>query len=187
MRCDIIISGFGGQGILFSGQMLAYMALVEGYEVSWLPSYGPEMRGGTANCNLIISSERIRSPLVRNPLGLIAMNKPSLEKFEQCMKPGGVLVMNADMVDRHTYRDDVTEIAIEADSIAGRIGNAQIANLVALGAFIGATGILRQKSLLPALEKAVSKARADLIPLNLKALECGIEAGRSFAGKGAVP
>jgi 2-oxoglutarate ferredoxin oxidoreductase subunit gamma len=186
MKYEIIIAGFGGQGILFSGQLLAYAAMLEGYEVSWLPSYGPEMRGGTANCNVVISDRKIRSPLVQQPNGLIAMNKPSLDKFEKTMKHNGILVMNTSMIDRSTTRHDIMGIEVEADEIADRIGSKKVSNLVALGVLIGATNILKEESLLTALDKTVSKAHANLIPLNMNALKSGIELSNRLMMKGAV-
>ena len=118
MQTDIMIAGFGGQGVLFAGQLLAYAAMDEGREVTWIPSYGPEMRGGTANCTVVIADEEIGSPLVRNPQAGIAMNLPSLDKYESAIRPGGVLVVNASMVNRAVERTDIRAVAIPCNEIA---------------------------------------------------------------------
>src|SRR5512146_483439 len=118
MQTDIMIAGFGGQGVLFAGQLLAYAAMDEGREVTWIPSYGPEMRGGTANCTVVISDEEIGSPLVRNPTAVIAMNLPSLDKYEAVIKPGGVLVVNASIINREVKRTDIRTVLVPGNEIA---------------------------------------------------------------------
>jgi 2-oxoglutarate ferredoxin oxidoreductase subunit gamma len=134
MQTEILIAGFGGQGVLFAGQILAYAAMDAGREVTWIPSYGPEMRGGTANCTVIISDEEIGSPLVLNPTAVIALNLPSLEKYEPMVKSGGVLIVNASLVNRGPQRQDIENVFIPVNEIAERLGNRRLLNMVAVGA-----------------------------------------------------
>ncbi len=142
MQQEVIIAGFGGQGVLFAGQLLAYSAMDEGKAVTWIPSYGPEMRGGTANCTVVISDEEIGSPFVKNPTAVIAMNLPSLDKFENLVAPGGVLVVNASMVDRPVAREDITVVNIPANDIAESLGSSRSSNMVLLGALLGNLDLL---------------------------------------------
>ncbi|MDO9348864.1 MAG: 2-oxoacid:acceptor oxidoreductase family protein, partial [Anaerolineales bacterium] len=123
MQTEIIIAGFGGQGVMFAGQVLAYAAMDKGKQVTWMPSYGPEMRGGTANCIVVIADEEIGSPLVQNPPAAVVMNLPSFDKYEPLVKTGGVLIVNASMVDRAAQRDDITTILVPANDIAEEIGD----------------------------------------------------------------
>ncbi|MDR2006690.1 MAG: 2-oxoacid:acceptor oxidoreductase family protein [Acidaminococcales bacterium] len=139
---EVTISGFGGQGVLFMGQLLAHAANRANLETSWLPAYGPEMRGGTANCMVVISKETIDSPFILNPTAVIAMNKPSMERFEPQLKENGLLVLNVDMINKENSRGDVNVYKIQADTIAGELGETKAANMVALGAFIRASEIL---------------------------------------------
>ncbi len=136
MQKEIIIAGFGGQGVLFAGQVLAYAAMDSGKEVTWIPSYGPEMRGGTANCTVVIADEEIGSPLVQNPPAAIALNLPSYDKYEPLMQKGGVMVVNASMVDRGAKREDITTIFVHANEIAEEIGNRKLTNMVVVGALL---------------------------------------------------
>jgi 2-oxoglutarate ferredoxin oxidoreductase subunit gamma len=175
MLHEIIISGFGGQGALFAGQLLAYGALEEGRHVTWIPSYGPEMRGGTANCTVIISDEEIGSPLVRNPSAAIVMNPPSFDRFEPLMKKGGVLVVNASLVQTPTQRTDLRWIPIQANEIAAELGTPQLANVVLLGALVAATGVLKFETLDKVLEEHISARHRDKIPANKLALRRGAE------------
>lgn len=172
----VIIAGFGGQGILFAGQVLAYAGLFDGREVVWMPSYGPEMRGGTANCTVVVSSSRVRSPLVPNPLGVIAMNRPSFDRFEPAVRSGGVLVVNSSLVDAGSARSDIRVCQVQANHIAEELGTARVANLVALGAYVAATRVVSVESIRRAIEKVVPEERASLRELNLKAFERGLEA-----------
>ncbi len=137
MQQEVIVAGFGGQGVLFAGKLLAYTAMEVGKEVTWIPSYGPEMRGGTANCTVVISDEEIGSAFVKNPTAVIAMNKPSLDKFEKLVAPGGVLVVNSSMVDRPVERTDITVVSLPANEIAEEIGSSKSVNMVVLGALLG--------------------------------------------------
>jgi 2-oxoglutarate ferredoxin oxidoreductase subunit gamma len=175
MQTEVIIAGFGGQGVLFAGQLLSYAAMAAGKEVTWIPSYGPEMRGGTANCTVIVADEEIGSPLVRYPQSAIAMNLPSLDKYESLVKPGGVLIVNASMVNRAAQRKDIHAISIPANEIAETLGDKRMTNMVLLG------GLLANLPFLPL--EAIEKALADhlpvrhqrLLPLNYKALHLGAE------------
>jgi 2-oxoglutarate ferredoxin oxidoreductase subunit gamma len=134
MTFDLIIAGFGGQGVLFAGQLLAHAALDAGLETTWYPSYGPEMRGGTANCTVVISDEPIGSPVTERPQAAIVMNLPSLDRYEPLVRPGGVLVVNASLIDRAVTRDDVDVITIPADDVAAELGHPKLTNMVLLGA-----------------------------------------------------
>ena len=142
MHEEVIVSGFGGQGALFAGQLLTYTGMDEGLQVSWIPSYGPEMRGGTANVTVCISEQPIGSPLITNPRALVVMNQPSLEKFAPMVKPGGVIVINTSLVNRGSERDDCTEVRVAARDVAAEAGTIRAANFVMLGAYVGATGVV---------------------------------------------
>lgn len=175
----IKIAGFGGQGLLFLGRLLAEAGMRQGYHVSWLPSYGPEMRGGTASCHVNISNEPIGSPLVSDSTVLFAMNRPSLEKFETEVVSGGLLIYDSSLIDRAPERDDVEIIALPATSMADQIGSAKIANMVALGAYLGATSLLDQERIVSVV-KAMTKSPA-VLELNVKAIEAGVKFARSSA------
>lgn len=175
---EIIISGFGGQGALFAGQLLAYGALEEGRHVTWIPSYGPEMRGGTANCTVIISDEEIGSPLVRNPSAAIVLNPPSFERFEPLVKPGGVLIVNTSLVQTTSRRTDIRVIPIPANEIAAELGTPQLANVVMVGALLEATGVLKFETLDKVLEEHISARHRDKIPANQQALRRGAALAR---------
>lgn len=172
---NVIIAGFGGQGILFAGQVLAYAGLFDGREVLWMPSYGPEMRGGTANCTVAISSSRIRSPLVANPLGAITMNRPSFDRFEPAIRPGGVLVVNSSLIDARSSRTDIRVIELPANHIAEELGSAKVANLVVLGGYVAATRVVSVDSVVRGIEKVVPEGRAELRGLNAEAFRRGAE------------
>jgi 2-oxoisovalerate ferredoxin oxidoreductase beta subunit len=168
----IKIAGFGGQGVLFLGRLLAETGMRQGYHVSWLPSYGPEMRGGTANCHVTISIEPIGSPLVSQPTVLITMNRPSLLKFEPEVTSGGLIIYDSSLIDKTPTRDDVEIIALPATAMADELGSAKAANMVALGAFIGRTRLLNRAGLLKVVE-TVTKNRP-LLELNIKAIDAGM-------------
>src|SRR5512139_54157 len=138
MQTEIIIAGFGGQGILFAGQVLTYAAMDAGMEVTWIPSYGPEMRGGTANCTVVIADDEIGSPLVKNPPLAIALNLPSFDKYEGLLAPGGTLIVNQSMVDRPAKRSDINVIFVPCNDIAEEIGDKRLMNMVAVGALLSA-------------------------------------------------
>ncbi len=175
MQKEVMFAGFGGQGILLMGDILAHAAMEAGLEVAWVPSYGPEMRGGTAYCLVVISDRAIGSPIIRNPAHLVAMNRPSLEKFAPVVKPTGVVVINSSLISIGADRDDVDEIQIPANDIAKEIGSVKTANIVALAAFVARSNIIDFDLLQECVRKQFA-GREKLIPINLKALEQGRKA-----------
>jgi 2-oxoglutarate ferredoxin oxidoreductase subunit gamma len=175
MQQEVVISGFGGQGVLFAGQLLAYAGLAEGRYVTWIPSYGPEMRGGTAHCTVIVSTEEIGSPLVRHPSAVIVLNPPSMEKYAPLVKKDGLLILDSDLITARSSRGDILEIAIPAKTIAEELGFAQVENMVLLGALIGATGIVRLETMDKVLEKHLSARHRDALEANWQALRRGAE------------
>ncbi|MCX7950613.1 MAG: 2-oxoacid:acceptor oxidoreductase family protein [Clostridiales bacterium] len=172
---EIIFAGFGGQGILSMGKFLAYAGLEEDLNVSWFPSYGPEMRGGTSNCSVIISDEPIGSPLVVDATTVVVMNRPSLDKFESHVVKGGLLIIDSDLVNREPERDDIEVIKIPAQTVAEEVGSKKIANMVLLGALVEKTKIVSMESLLNALKH---HGKEQFFELNKKALERGAEFAR---------
>jgi 2-oxoglutarate ferredoxin oxidoreductase subunit gamma len=175
MQTEIIISGFGGQGALFAGQLLAYTGLDNGLHVTWFPSYGPEMRGGTAHCTVILSDDEIGSPVVKNPSAVIVMNIPSLEKYETSVKDGGVLVVNTSLVDRDPTRKGIDIIKVPANDVAEDLGEIRLANLVLTGALIERLGVLTIEQVGSSLGVHIPEHRRNLLDANLKALELGAE------------
>lgn len=175
MQNEIMIAGFGGQGVLFAGQLLAYAALDEGREVTWIPSYGPEMRGGTANCTVIIADEEIGSPMVRNPQAVIAMNLPSLDKYEMVLKPGGVLVVNASMINRPVTRVDIRAVLIPGNEIAESLGDRRMTNMVLLGGLLANLPVLSLEVIERALQGHLPARHQRLLPMNIQALHRGAE------------
>jgi len=171
----IIISGFGGQGVMLMGRLLAYAGMIEGKKVAWMPSYGPEMRGGTANCTVLISTEEIGSPIISHPKVLIAMNQPSLDKFEPNVSEDGLIVLNNSLIEREVKRNDVNVIRIPADNIADKLGNSRAANMVVLGAYVKKSGIVKMDTIFKALEKALAGRNKKLLELNKEALKQGAE------------
>ncbi|HBC97636.1 MAG TPA: 2-oxoacid:ferredoxin oxidoreductase subunit gamma [Clostridium sp.] len=169
---QMIFAGFGGQGILSMGKFLAYAGMDADLNVSWLPSYGPEMRGGTANCSVILTNEDIGSPVVLRADSVVVMNRPSLEKFENSVEPGGIIVMDSDLIDIMPKRKDIKTIAIPAQTIAEKIGSKKIANMILLGALVKETGIVSKDQLLNSL-KAHGKEK--FFESNKRAVEKGIE------------
>ena len=174
MKKEIIISGFGGQGVLAIGKNLVEAGLEEGLEVTWAPSYGPEMRGGTANCHVVLSDRKIGSPLVVRPTELIAMNGPSLEKFAHMVQQGGLILINSSVVRETVEQPGVRTLYIPCGEIAEELGNPKVANMVMLGAYIGATGALHPDTVRSMIHHMFTGAKAKLVPLNLQALERGI-------------
>ena len=173
MTDNIVIAGFGGQGILFAGKILAYAALVKGKYLSWLPSYGPEMRGGTANCHVIISDEPVGSPIITEPNILISMNKPSLEKFENDVVAGGTIIYDKTLIDREVARDDVKVAAIEATGIATKEAKANMANMIMVGALLKATNIFTLDEIRAGVAKAVPPTKQEMVDYNMKLIERG--------------
>lgn len=172
---EIIFAGFGGQGILSMGKFLAYAGMDAGLNVSWLPSYGPEMRGGTANCSVIVTDENIGSPIVYEASAVVVMNKPSLDKFEKAVVKGGLIVMDSDLIDRMPARDDVEVIALPAQKIAEEVGSVKIANMVLLGALIERTKVVTMDQILAALK---GHGKEKFYEMNKAALERGAELAR---------
>lgn len=173
MQTEIIISGFGGQGVLFAGQLLSYAAMDEGREVTWFPSYGPEMRGGTANCTVVIADEEIGSPLVQNPQAVIAMNLPSLDKYEPLIRPGGVLVINTSLADRLATRTDIRVVSIPGSDIAEELGDRRMTNMVLLGGLLANLPVLPMQAIEMALQTHLPARHQRLLPLNIQCLRRG--------------
>ncbi|MFZ5596612.1 MAG: 2-oxoacid:acceptor oxidoreductase family protein [Bacillota bacterium] len=175
----ILIAGFGGQGVLSTGQLLAYSGMVEGKHVAWIPSYGPEMRGGTANCGVTISDSPISSPVVSEPTVLIAMNRPSLEKFEGTVVKNGLIFVNSSLIQVKSKNTDARVYYIPANEIAEELGSGKVANNVILGALIELTGVVTPGAVEKSLMEVLPPHHHKMIPLNLKALEAGAELVRS--------
>lgn len=173
MQAEIIFAGFGGQGVLFAGQILAFAGLDNGKEVTWMPSYGPEMRGGTANCTVIVADEEIGSPLVRNPKGAVVLNLPSFDKYESQVTPGGVIVVNASLVNRPIQRTDIDGVMIPAQEIAEIIGNRRLTNIVMLGALLQKLPILPIEAIEQALDRHLPERHRRMLPSNVQALRQG--------------
>lgn len=175
MYQDVMIAGFGGQGVLVTGKLLAYAGMLEGKHVTWFPSYGAEIRGGTANCTVIISSEEIGSPVVQNPSAMLIFNEASFKKFEKRIKRNGRLFLNTSLVHEPPGRSDITRIEVKANDIAEDLGDIRAANMVMLGAFLKKTGTVSLESVLAALKEVLPTRRRSLIPLNESALKQGAE------------
>ena len=175
MQNETIIAGFGGQGVLFTGKVMAYAAMLEGLQVTWFPSYGPEMRGGTANCTVVISDEEIGSPQVLKPRAAIVMNLPSLDKYEDTVAPDGYLVINTSMVNRKAKRTDIHVLEVPGTELAEELGNKRFANIIILGALMAKTNFLKIESVEKGLKKSLSGKKADLLDINKQALRKGID------------
>ena len=173
MTTQILIAGFGGQGVLFAGKLLAYKGMYDNKEISWLPSYGPEMRGGTANCSVIISDTPVGSPIVDSPDVLMVMNLPSLDKYEKAVVEGGKIFVDSSFIERKVVRTDVQAYYIPATKMAAEAGVPTLANMILLGKMLKETKVLDFEGLDGVFKKIVSAKRADLIDANLKALELG--------------
>ena len=185
MQTEIVIAGFGGQGVLFTGQLLAYAAMAEGKNVTWFPSYGPEMRGGTANCTVVIADEEIGSPQVRNPTVVIAMNLPSLDRYEPLVAPEGLLVVNSSMVNRIPQRTDIRILMVPGNEIAEEIGDKRMTNMVLLGGMLAHQPVLPLEVIHTALEEHLPGRHQKLVPLNIQAIGRGMQIdllGHSTAG-----
>lgn len=175
MTTETILAGFGGQGILFAGKMLAYFGLMDGREVSWLPSYGPEMRGGTANCSVCISDEPIGSPLVLEPDVLIAMNGPSYDKFIGAVKPGGIAIIDSTLIAATSDRTDIRCFYVPSTALAVENDLHGMANIILIGKLVKETGIASDEVVRKALEKVIPPRKANLIDANMKAIALGME------------
>lgn len=172
---QLIIAGSGGQGVLFAGRLLAHGAMLEGKEVTWFPSYGAEIRGGTANCTVIISEEMIGSPVVSEPNALLIMNEASMLRFSPRLKSGGILVMNTSLIKNPLSRKDIEIVQVKASDIAKELGDSQVANMVMIGALIGKTGVLSLKAVLDALKEIISERKRDIVGINETAIKRGIK------------
>ena len=170
---EIIYAGFGGQGLLFAGKVLAYGGLIEDQEVSWLPSYGPEMRGGTANCNVILSETPVGSPIVQHPNVLIVMNTPSLDKYESMVAPGGKIFVDSTLISRKVNREDVEVFYIPATQMASDMNASGLANMILLGAVLRETHCIKDETLPEALHHVIPARKADLFDVNMKAVQAG--------------
>ena len=177
MQKEVMFAGFGGQGILLSAKLLAHAAMKQGAEVMWIPSYGPEMRGGTAYCTVIVSDRLIGSPIIKNPTHLVAMNRPSLEKFAPVVKPNGVIMINSSLISVRSGRDDVDELIVPANDAAIEVGNVRCANIIAVAAFAARSGMV-DLALLRECVKEQFAAKADSIPLNMAAFDKGLALAR---------
>ena len=177
MTHEILIAGFGGQGILFAGKFLAYKGLQENRQVSWLPSYGPEMRGGTANCSVILSDDPIGSPIVSAPNVLMVMNLPSLDKYEDACVPGGIILTDTTLVTRMPARSDIRAYGVPATKLAADNGFPTLANMILIGKLIRESGAVSMDDLAEAMKKVVSAKHMDLIDINLKAIDIGYHYG----------
>ncbi len=175
MKKEIIISGFGGQGVLSMGKILAYSGLMEGKEVTWMPAYGPEQRGGTANVTVIVSDDRISSPILSHYDVAIVLNQPSLEKFMPKVKPGGILIYDGYGIVEKPHRDDITIYRIDAMDKAAEMKNAKVFNMIVLGGLLKVCPIVSTDGLQKALYKTLPERHHDLIPLNMKAVEEGLD------------
>ena len=178
MEKTFIFAGFGGQDMLLIGKFMAMSCMLDGKHVSWLPSYGPEMRGGTANCSVIVSDEPVASPLVDKADVIVAMNRPSLDKFEEHVKPGGVLVVNSSIIDRKAVRDDITVVYCDANGVADSVGNPKGANVAILGAVMEKAPITSIDSMMEAIRIELGEKKARFLEGNKKALIAGMESVR---------
>ena len=171
---NIVLAGFGGQGVLFAGKLIAYAGLLEDREVSWLPSYGPEMRGGTANCSVVLSDKPVGSPVFAHPTELIALNEPSLSKFEAGVLPGGTVFVNSDVVTDKVSRSDLNAYYIPCSQIADEVGNAKVSNMVMLGAYVAGTKILKPETIEKMIQEMFTGSKAKFVPLNIEAFHRGM-------------
>ena len=175
MTTQILIAGFGGQGVLFAGKFLAYKGLLEEKQVSWLPSYGPEMRGGTANCSVIISDDPIGSPIINDPAILVAMNLPSLDKFEDLIQKDGYAFIDSTLITRKVERNDVKTFYIPATQMAQDNGMKGLANMIMLGKVIRELGVMDMESIKKGLVKVIPERKKDMLEVNLKAVQMGYD------------
>ena len=173
---ELVIAGFGGQGVLFAGKVVAYSGMLSGKEVSWLPSYGPEMRGGTANCHIIVSDNPVGSPIITNPNVLIAMNRPSLDKFENTVVSGGIIIVDSSLIDRKATREDVKVFYIPASQMALDMNAAKLANMIIIGKMLRESGMMTYDELKEGIRKSVPSSKAELFDLNMKAIDLGYNA-----------
>jgi 2-oxoglutarate ferredoxin oxidoreductase subunit gamma len=174
MHEEIIFAGFGGQGVLFVGQLLAYTALAEDKHVTWIPSYGPEMRGGTANCTIVISEEPIGSPVCKYPSIVVVFNNPSLEKYEPLVRPGGLLVVNESLIVAPPARADIETVLVPATALASELGDVKMANMILLGALLAHRPVVEPETVAQVLVEKLGTRKAHLHTINLDALQRGL-------------
>ena len=170
----IVIAGFGGQGVVLAGNILARAAVIENKNVTGMVSYGVEMRGGTANSTVVISDEEIASPCIERPNAAMILNQPSLDKFEDALEPGSIVLLNSSLINREMARDDIKTATVEATAIARELGNVRVANIVALGAFVKSTGVVKIESIEKAIRQLFAEKKPGLAEINIKALEQGV-------------
>ncbi len=175
MMDKILLAGFGGQGVMFIGKVLAYSGMLGGREVCWIPSYGPEMRGGTANCSVLVSDEEIHSPVINQADAGIVLNQPSYDKFLARIKPGGTLIVNSSIINTAQKRDDINIVAVPATELANEIGNASLANMVCLGALLPALSLINLDSVKTAMDEVIGKKKPELYELNVAAIRKGLQ------------
>jgi 2-oxoglutarate ferredoxin oxidoreductase subunit gamma len=183
MQQEFLFSGFGGQGVMFAGQLLAYAAMSKGFHVTWIPSYGPEMRGGTAHCFVVISDGLIGSPIVRHPKVAVVFNNPSFEKYESSVAAGGLLAYDASLISTSSQRTDLTELAVPATEMADELGNTRLANVIMLGAVLTARPIMPLEAIERMLDEHIPSHRRELLGLNLEALHRGAAYERKLTGE----
>lgn len=174
MMDKVLLAGFGGQGVMFIGKVLAYSGMLDGREVCWIPSYGPEMRGGTANCSVLVADEEIHSPVINQADAGIVLNQPSYDKFVERIKPGGTLVVNSSIIELTKTRDDINLVAVPATELANEIGNASLANMVCLGALLPSLSLVTMDSVKKAMDEVVGKKKPELYELNVAAIRKGL-------------
>ncbi len=175
MEHNVVIAGFGGQGIMLIGELLARAGMEQGKEVTWLPSYGPEQRGGTANCAVVIADEAIASPLLPEPQAAIVFNRQSFDKFEPAVEKGGLLVVDATLIDRRSERSDITCVYIPATDIALQLGNSKFTNMVLLGAYLGKANPIPVESVVAALPVFLTGKKSSLVEVNKRAIQAGLD------------
>jgi 2-oxoglutarate ferredoxin oxidoreductase subunit gamma len=176
MDTSIVIAGFGGQGVLFAGKMLAYAGMESGYHVTWIPSYGPEMRGGTANCTVVIADRPIGAPIVAQPDILVALNLPSLEKYEHTVKPGGLIVINSSLISKRDDREDVESVRVPANLIAEAFDAPKLLNMVAVGALLARRPVVTLDAIRSAIAGHLPAHKADLVEINMAVMQRGFDA-----------
>ena len=169
----LLAAGFGGQGVMVLGQLIAYTGIAQGLHVTWIPSYGPEMRGGTANCGVVLSEEEIASPVVSEADAVVIMNQPSLAKFEHAAKKGGILIYNSDLVKYEHPRTDVTVIAVPMNSLAEKLGSDKVAHIVGLGALVEATDLVKEDACIETIKEKLGTKKPKFLPMNLEAFSQG--------------
>ena len=179
---EVMFAGFGGQGIMTAGQLLAYTGIKEGKQVAWIPSYGPEMRGGTAYCTVVVSDVRIGSPIVTNPQSICVFNRPSFDNFESKVKPQGLLIVNSSLINVTSDRTDFTQLLVPANDMAMRAGNVKAANVAVLGAFVGASGVVSFDTLKEIVKEKLGKKK-EVLEINLKVLEQGYQLALESLGQ----